>query len=99
MQITGRKVAVVGMGGAFPTCSNLDDFSNKLFSNQSLIREWDKAVVYNKQLRSTVAGYITEEEMGLEAIIAPIAEGYPETYIDKLGRIPDGGVDCKRNPV
>jgi 3-oxoacyl-[acyl-carrier-protein] synthase-1 len=92
MQITGRKVAVVGMGGAFPTCSNLDDFSNKLFSNQSLIREWDKAVVYNKQLRSTVAGYITEEEMGLEAIIAPIAEGYPETYIDKLGRIPDANL-------
>jgi len=44
MPIGGRKVAVVGMGGAFPTCKSLDDFSNKLFSNQSLIREWDKAV-------------------------------------------------------
>jgi len=89
MQAAGRKVAVVGMGGAFPTCSDVDDFGRKLFSNQSLIREWDKAVNYKKQVRSTVSGYITEEEMGLEAALAPIDEAYPETYIDKLGRIPD----------
>jgi 3-oxoacyl-[acyl-carrier-protein] synthase-1 len=92
MQVAGRKVAVVGMGGAFPTCSGIDDFNKKLFSNQSLIREWDKAVAYGKQVRSTVSGYITEEEMGLEAVLAPIAEAYPETYIDKLGRIPDANL-------
>lgn len=89
MQAPGRKVAVVGMGGAFPTCKNLDEFDQKLFSNQSLIREWDLAVQYNKQIRSTVSGYITEEEMDLEPVLAPITEKYPETYIDKLGRIPD----------
>ena len=92
MQAAGRKVAVVGMGGAFPTCSNLDDFSNKLFSNQSLIRQWDKAAAYGKQVRSVVSGYITEEEMGLEAVLAPIAEAYPETYIDTLCRIPDANL-------
>jgi 3-oxoacyl-[acyl-carrier-protein] synthase-1 len=92
MQAAGRKVAVVGMGGAFPTCTGLDDFSNKLFSNQSLIRQWDRAVSYSKQLRSFVCGYITEEEMGLEAVLAPIAEAYPETYIDTLGRIPDANL-------
>ena len=92
MQIAGRKVAVVGMGGAFPTCSNIDDFGKKLFSNQSLIREWDKAVEHKKQIRSTVSGYISEEEMGLEAVLATTAEAYPETYIDTLGRIPDANL-------
>ncbi|MDR3696112.1 beta-ketoacyl synthase N-terminal-like domain-containing protein [Mucilaginibacter sp.] len=92
MQVTGRKVAVVGMGGAFPTCKNLDEFDRKLFSNQSLIREWDLAMQYNKQIRSTVSGFITDDEMDLEAVLAPIVERYPETYIDKLGRIPDGNL-------
>jgi 3-oxoacyl-[acyl-carrier-protein] synthase-1 len=93
MQIPGRKVAVVGMGGAFPTCTGLPDFSNKLFANQSLIREWDKALAYGKNIRSSVSGFITEEEMGLEAIYSPLAENnYPETYIDKLNRIPDGNL-------
>lgn len=85
-------MAVVGMGGAFPTCKNLDEFDRKLFSNQSLIREWDLAMQYNKQIRSTVSGFITEDEMDLEAVLAPIVERYPETYIDKLGRIPDGNL-------
>jgi 3-oxoacyl-(acyl-carrier-protein) synthase len=89
MQAAGRRVAVVGMGGAFPTCTDVNDFGNKLFSNQSLVREWDQAVKHKKQVRSTVSAYITEEEMGLEAVLAPINEAYPETYIDKLGRIPD----------
>ncbi|MDF2431025.1 MAG: 3-oxoacyl-[acyl-carrier-protein] synthase [Mucilaginibacter sp.] len=89
MQVAGRKVAVVGMGGAFPTCSNLDEFNKKLFTDQSLIREWDLAHQYSKQIRSTVSGYITEEEMGLEPVLAPLTERYPETYIDRLGRIPD----------
>jgi 3-oxoacyl-[acyl-carrier-protein] synthase-1 len=92
MQLAGRRVAVVGMGGAFPTCSGIDDFSNKLFTNQSLIREWDRAVEHKKQIRSTVSGYITEAEMGLDVIWAPVAEAYPETYIDALGRIPDGNL-------
>jgi 3-oxoacyl-(acyl-carrier-protein) synthase len=89
MQVAGRKVAVVGMGGAFPNCNNLTEFNEKLFSDKSLIREWDKAVSFGKQVRSNVSGYITEEEMGLEGIFSPVAEGYPETYIDTKGRIPD----------
>ena len=92
MQVAGRKVAVVGMGGAFPSCANLDDFNSKLFSDQSLIREWDQAIKYKKQIRSVVSGYITEEEMGLTAVLAPTAESYPETYIDTLGRIPDANL-------
>lgn len=89
MQSPERKVAVVGIGGAFPTCSDLSDFSAKLFSGSSLIREWDEAVAHGKNIRSTVSGYITEAEMGLEPIYSSIAENYPETYIDKLERIPD----------
>ncbi len=92
MQAGGRKVAVVGMGGAFPTCKSVEEFGEKLFSNQSLIREWPKALEHKKQIRSTVSAYITEEEMDLEAILAPIADAYPETYIDKLGRIPDANL-------
>ncbi|HEY9197375.1 MAG TPA: beta-ketoacyl synthase N-terminal-like domain-containing protein, partial [Mucilaginibacter sp.] len=42
-----------------------------------------------KNIRSSVSGFITEEEMDLEAIYPEMSEGYPETYIDKLGRIPD----------
>ncbi|HVS93400.1 MAG TPA: beta-ketoacyl synthase N-terminal-like domain-containing protein [Mucilaginibacter sp.] len=92
MPAHGRKVAVVGMGGVFPACSGLQDFNDKLFSNQSLIREWDKAIAYQKQLRSVVSGYIAEDEMDLEVVTAPFAESYPETYIDKLGRIPDANL-------
>src|SRR6201986_3334929 len=93
MQTPGRKVAVVGMGGAFPGCSDLTDFSEKLFSNKSLIREWDKAVAYGKNVRSTVSGFITEEEMGLDVIYSSLVDNnYPETYIDKLNRIPYGNL-------
>ncbi|MDB5131804.1 MAG: fabB [Mucilaginibacter sp.] len=87
-----RKVAVVGMGGAFPCCSDLADFNDKLFSGKSLIREWGQALAHGKNIRSTVSGFITEAEMGLEAIYSEIAEGYPETYIDTLRRIPDGNL-------
>jgi 3-oxoacyl-[acyl-carrier-protein] synthase I len=86
--MSARKVAVVGMGGAFPTCTGLEDFSSKLFSNQSLIREWPEAEKHSKNVRSKVSGFITEEEMGLEAIRSVAAEDYPETYIDKFDRIP-----------
>lgn len=89
MELGGRKVAVVGMGGAFPTCSSLTDFSDKLFANQSLIREWDTAVARSKQVRSIVSGFITEAEMNLEAIYSPLSETYPEVYIDLLNRIPE----------
>lgn len=89
MIAAGRKVAVVGMGGAFPTCKDLDDFDKKLFAGESMIREWPKALQYPKQIRSTVAGYITEEEMNLEAIHPVPETEWPETYVDHLGRIPD----------
>lgn len=92
MQVAGRKVAVVGMGGAFPTCKSVDEFSRKLFANESLVREWDLALEYSKQIRSTVSGYISESEMDLEPVWAPITEKYPETYIDKLGRISDASL-------
>ncbi len=92
MQVAGKKVAVVGMDGAFPTCGNLNDFDRKIFTDQSLVREWGLALQYGKQLRSTVSGFITEAEMGLEAVWGPVTENYPETYIDKLGRIPDGNL-------
>ncbi|MDO8992457.1 MAG: beta-ketoacyl synthase N-terminal-like domain-containing protein, partial [Daejeonella sp.] len=71
VNIPGRKVAVVGMGGAFPTCKNLSEFSSKLFANKSLIRTFDDTMAYEKQVRSTVAGFITEPEMDLEVIWDP----------------------------
>lgn len=92
VNIPGRKVAVVGMGGAFPTCKNLSEFSSKLFANKSLIRTFDDAMAYEKQVRSTVAGFITEPEMDLEVIWDPMEGIYPETYIDKLNRIPDANL-------
>jgi 3-oxoacyl-[acyl-carrier-protein] synthase-1 len=92
MEFQGRKVAVVGMGGVFPTCSDLDDFSDKLFSNKSLIRTWDQAVGYDKQVRSKVAGYITDEEMNLETVYSTIVVNYPEVYVDLLKRLPPGNL-------
>lgn len=92
VNIPGRKVAVVGMGGAFPTCKDLSEFSSKLFANKSLIRTFDDAMAYEKQVRSTVAGFITEPEMDLEVIWDPMEGIYPETYIDKLNRIPDANL-------
>ena len=90
MQIEGRKVAVVGMGGVFPTCKNLDDFNHKLFTNQSLIREWEQPLAFGKQIRSSVSGYITEADANLEAIYSTLGNNnYPEVYIDLLNRIPD----------
>jgi 3-oxoacyl-(acyl-carrier-protein) synthase len=89
MDIPGRKVAVVGMGGAFPTCTDINDFSDKLFNNKSMIREWDTATAHGKNVRSTVAGFITDAEMNLETIYSTFHEGYPEAYVDRLGRIPD----------
>ncbi|SKB91178.1 beta-ketoacyl-[acyl-carrier-protein] synthase family protein [Daejeonella lutea] len=88
MENQGRKVAVVGMGGAFPTCADLNDFSEKLFSNKSLIRVWDEAVSFDKQVRSKVSGYITDAEMNLETIYSTIVANYPEVYVDLLNRIP-----------
>lgn len=83
-----RKVAVVGMGGVFPTCSTIEDFAEKIFSNASLIREWPEALLYEKQLRSKVSGYIAPEENGIEVKYSEILEHYPEKYIDTLNRIP-----------
>ena len=92
MTIEGRKVAIVGMGGAFPDCKDLSDFKQKLFKGDSLIRSWDEATVHEKNIRSTVSGYITDAEMGLEPIYSTILPGYLETYIDLLGRIPDSNL-------
>jgi len=88
MPANNRRVAIVGMGGAFPDCADIKEFNEKLFSGKSLIREWPQAVAYNKQIRSTVSGFIEEEEMGLEPIYANPVNGFPETYVDKLDRIP-----------
>lgn len=84
-----RKVVIVGMAGVFPTCSGLEEFSNSLFSNKSLIRSWQEAAAYGKNIRSTVSGYVTDEEMQLEVIESSLVKNYPETYIDRAGRIPD----------
>ncbi|MEI6411918.1 MAG: beta-ketoacyl-[acyl-carrier-protein] synthase family protein [Bacteroidota bacterium] len=83
-----RKVAVVGIGGMFPTCNDLQTFSDKLFSGQSLIREWDEALRHGKKMRSTVCGYISVEESGLEEIPSTLLENYPEFFRDKHERIP-----------
>ncbi len=90
MAAEGRRVAIVGMGGAFPNCKDLNEFKQKLFAGESLIRTTKKGGrqdAHGKNIRSTVSGYITEAEMGLEAIYSTLAAGYPETYIDHLGRI------------
>ncbi len=92
MTIQGRKVAIVGMGGAFPDCKDLSDFKQKLFNGDSLIRSWDLALSHGKNIRSTVCGFITEAEMNLEAIYSTLSTDYPETYIDHLGRIPDSNL-------
>lgn len=84
----GRRVAIVGMDGAFPTCENLSDFERKLFNGESLIRSWDEALAHGKNIRSQVSGYITEEEMKIEAVYSSLSDTYPETYIDHLDRIP-----------
>lgn len=83
-----RKVAVVGMGGVFPGCSDLDDFKEKLFSNKSLIRPWDELKPFGKKIRSKVSAFVNLEEIGLEAIYSNILKKYPEYYLDKKERIP-----------
>ncbi len=89
MPIQGRKVAIVGMGGAFPDCADLAVFDKKIFTGQSLIREWPKAVEFQKQIRSTVSGYIDDNDLGLEPIYYVEGYDWPETFVDTLGRIPD----------
>src|SRR4051812_20023729 len=87
-----RKVAVVGMGGAFPTCKSITEFSSKLFANQSLVRTWDDTLPYKKQIRSSVSGFITEQEMDLEVVFGHNGSNYPEAYIDTLNRIPSANL-------
>ena len=86
--MTMRKVAVVGIGGMFPACADLDEFRQKLMSGQSLVREWDEAVRHGKKMRSTVCGYISVEESGLEEIPSTLLDNYPEFYRDRHERIP-----------
>src|SRR3954463_5435750 len=91
--MSNRKVAVVGMGGAFPACKDIAEFSSKLFTNKSLIRTWDETLAYGKQVRSNIAGFITEEEMGLEVVWnSSGGVNYPDAYIDTLNRIPPGNL-------
>lgn len=80
------------MGGAFPACKDISEFSSKLFANKSLIRTWDDTLAYEKQVRSTVAGFITEQEMGLDIVWDLSVENYPETYVDTLHRLPAGNL-------
>lgn len=87
--VTGRKVAVVGMGGSFPDCADINEFDHKIFSGQSLIREWSKAAERDKQIRSKVAGYINDNDLGIEPIYLVDGYDWPETFIDTRGRIPD----------
>ncbi len=87
--VTGRKVAVVGMGGSFPDCTDINEFDQKIFSGQSLIREWSKAAERDKQIRSKVAGYINDNDLGIEPIYLVDGYDWPETFIDTRGRIPD----------
>jgi 3-oxoacyl-[acyl-carrier-protein] synthase-1 len=86
--VNGRKVAIVGMAGAFPDCENLSVFNEKIFSGKSLIREWPEAVAYNKQIRSMVSGYIDDSDFDLEPIYHNPEYNWPETFVDKLNRIP-----------
>ncbi|SFG96053.1 beta-ketoacyl-[acyl-carrier-protein] synthase family protein [Pedobacter insulae] len=92
MEVAGRKVAIVGMGGAFPACKDITMFEQNLFAGESLIRTWEETKAFGKNIRSNVSGYISEQEMDLEAIYSTLIEGYPETYIDHLGRIPDANL-------
>lgn len=85
--ITPRKVAVVGIGGIFPTCRDISEFGEKMSGGQSLIREWDEAISHGKKMRSTVSGYVSLEECGLEAIPSTILENYPEFFKDKRERL------------
>lgn len=83
-------MAVVGYGGVFPNCKDTVEFKEKMFSDQSLIRTWPESTRMGKQTRSKVSGYVSLEEQFLEAKINPMRESqYPDTYIDKLNRIPD----------
>ena len=85
----GRKVAIVGMGGAFPDCADIAEFDKKIFAGQSLIREWPKAAAYGKQVRSTVSAYINDDDLGLEPIYLMDGYDWPETFVDTRKRIPD----------
>ncbi|GAB3936182.1 beta-ketoacyl-[acyl-carrier-protein] synthase family protein [Mucilaginibacter myungsuensis] len=87
-----RRVAIVGMGGSFPGGNYLDQFRQKLFAGESLIRDWDEAKAHGKNIRSQICGFITEAEMDIEAIYSTISPNYPETFIDHLGRIPDANL-------
>jgi 3-oxoacyl-[acyl-carrier-protein] synthase-1 len=89
MSVAGRKVAIVGMGGAFPDCADINVFDQKIFSGQSLIREWPKAAERDKQIRSKVSGFINDNDLGIQPIYLVDGYEWPETFVDTSGRIPD----------
>ncbi len=84
----GRKVAIVGMSGTFPTVSSIEEFRTKLFKGESLIREWPDALAFGGAIRSTVSGYITDKESNIETVYSSLIPDFPETYVDLSQRIP-----------
>ncbi|RZK48171.1 MAG: beta-ketoacyl synthase [Pedobacter sp.] len=88
MSSSGRKVAVVGMAGTFPMADSLNSFRLKLFQGESFIREWPQTTAYAGAIRSTVSGFITDEESNLKTVYSEMIPEFPETYIDLTNRIP-----------
>lgn len=83
-----RKVAIVGMGGAFPNCKDLSDFKKRLFAGESLVREWNETMLYGNSIRSKVSGFIDPQDLAIETVYCSVIEGYPREYVDRLDRIP-----------
>ena len=67
-----RKVAIVGMGGAFPKCKDLSDFKQRLFAGESLIREWDETMLYGNSIRSKVSGFINPQDLAIETVYCSV---------------------------
>ncbi|MBT2163310.1 beta-ketoacyl-[acyl-carrier-protein] synthase family protein [Zobellia barbeyronii] len=84
-----NKVAIVGMDGVFPHCKDMQEFEEKLFSNQSLIRNWDLVASYDKKIRTKVAGYATPEETGFQKFSNGLPDEYPMDLEDISGQIPN----------
>jgi len=84
-----NKVAIVGMDGVFPNCHDIKEFESKIFSDQSLIRNWDSITPYEKRIRSKASGYITLEESGFKKFNNGLSDDYPIDFEDANGIIPN----------
>ncbi|MUH35899.1 beta-ketoacyl synthase [Zobellia amurskyensis] len=87
-----NKVAIVGMDGVFPHCKDIQEFEEKIFSNRSLIRNWDLVASYDKKIRTKVAGYATPEETGFRKFSNGLPEEYPMDLEDMNGLIPNANL-------